>query len=317
MKYGKIKGLDKPVSRIIFGCMNGVMDRGNNCDEALDAALEAGINTFDTARIYGKSEEVLGRWLQGKDREKIVVLTKCAHPSMFRSNRVKAECINADFARSLDKLKLDYVDILLLHKDHPDADIPSVLETLHALKECGKVRAIGVSNWEYERIAAANEYADAHGLTPITVSSPYFGLAAQKNQPWRGCISIGDNQKAIKWYCENKMPVFAYSSLARGLMSGKYRHDDKRLISSLDLPARRGFLTDENIERLSRAEKLADQLGCTVAQICLAWMFAQDMEVYAVLSQSARKRVMQNVAAVDIQLTKEQADWLDLKSYNL
>ncbi len=313
MKYGKIDGLDKPVSRIVFGCMNGVMDFGKSCDEALDAALEAGINTFDTARIYGKSERVLGRWLADKDRSRIVVLTKCAHPSLLRGNRVKAECIKADFTRSLDELKLDYVDILLLHKDHPQADIPCVLETLHSLKERGRVKAIGVSNWEHGRIAAANEYALSHGLTPITVSSPNFGLAAQKSQPWRGCISIGGDEDALSWYQVSKMPVFAYSSLARGLMSGKFRHDDKRLISSLDAPARRGFLTDENLERLRRAEILADKLQLTVAQVCLAWMFTRGLDVYAVLSQATRKRVMSNAAATDIELTINQSDWLDLR----
>ena len=70
MIYGKISGLDKQVSRIVFGCMNGKMNVGKNCDEALDEALAQGINTFDTARIYGSSERMLGNWLQRQDREK-------------------------------------------------------------------------------------------------------------------------------------------------------------------------------------------------------------------------------------------------------
>lgn len=313
MIYGKISGLDKQVSRIVFGCMNGKMNVGKNCDEALDEALAQGINTFDTARIYGSSERMLGNWLQRQDREKVVVLTKCAHPSFFKSFRVTPECIVTDFYRSLDELKTDYADILLLHKDNPRTDIPAVMETLHSLCEKKLVKAVGVSNWDYARIDAANAYATQHSLTPLTVSSPHFGLAVQNGAPWKGCISVTADSEEQQRYRQSGMPLFAFFSLARGLMGGKYRHDDKRLISSLDAPAKKGFLTDDNLKRLARAEILADKLGCTVAQISLAWMFTRGMNVFAVLSQSSPERVRQNAASVNVQLTPAQSDWLNLE----
>lgn len=313
MKYGKIEGLDKPISRIVFGCMNGNMDAGVDCSDALNEALEQGINTFDTARIYGQSEKMLGRWLKGVDRSKVVVLTKCAHPSLMHRFRVTPLCIVEDVSRSLDELQLDSVDILLLHKDSPKTDIPAVMETLHSLVERKLTKAIGVSNWQYDRIELANEYAAQHSLTPITVSSPHFGLALQKAAPWKGCISITGDEQSQQWYRQSNMPIFAFSSLARGLFSGRYAHDDKRLMLALDMVAKRGFLSNSNLERLERAEILAKKLGCTVAQISLAWMFSRGLNVFAVLSQSSPKRVQENAAATDIELTAAQSAWLNLE----
>lgn len=121
MKYTHIEGIEKPVSRIIFGCSNDTMNGGGDFSEVLDAALEAGINTFDTARVYGKSERSLGRWLKSGRREDVIIETKCCHPSLLRPDRVTAKDIMSDFDRSLGELGTDYADILLLHRDNAKA----------------------------------------------------------------------------------------------------------------------------------------------------------------------------------------------------
>lgn len=313
MKYTNIAGIDKPVSRIVFGCSNDVMNGGGDFSEVLDAALEAGINTFDTARVYGKSERSLGNWLKTKRREDIVVETKCCHPSFLNRNRVTTKDIMSDFDRSLDELGTDYADILLLHRDNAKADTGSIMECLTALKESGRIRAFGVSNWTHERIAQANAYAEAHGLEKIALSSPHFGLAVQHGDPWGGCVTISDNAEARDWYIRNHLPIFAYSGLARGLMSGRYRPDDETLAKKLDAPTRRGYLYADNLLRLERAFEIAKEKGCTVAQLSVAWMFTQGLDVCAILSQSSPKRVFENAAACDVSIAQEEADYLDLK----
>lgn len=314
MKYGKIEGIDLPASKIVFGCSNDIMNRGKDMGETLDAALEAGINIFDTARVYGGSERSLGRWLKDKKRSDIIVATKCCHPSILRRNRVTPKDILADFSRSLDELGTDYADILMLHRDSARADLGQIMECLTALIESGKIKAFGASNWEHTRIAEANACAERRGLAKFALSSPHFGLAVQHGDPWGGCVTIsGDKEDARSWYAENGIPVFAYSALARGLMSGRHSPHDPDIFKKFDRPTRRGYAYPDNLERLARAEKLAAEKGCTVAQVSTAWLFFRGLDVYAVLSQSSPERVYENAAATDIELTPEETQYLNLE----
>ena len=122
-------------------------------------------------------------------------------------------------------------------------------------------------------IEEANEYAYSHGLIPFSVSSPNFGLAEQVADPWGGgCVSISgsQNQEARDWYRRMKMPIVAYSSLARGLFSGRVRGDAPEDADKiLDMFAMKGYASPRNFERLRRCERLAAEKKTTVAQIAL------------------------------------------------
>ena len=227
-RYGKIAGLEKPVSRMIFGTAIGPMIEGKNTDELLDAALAKGINTFDTARGYGRAEESLGGWMKRRDnREQVVVISKCGNCDSDGSVCVNRKVIETELVESLQALQTDYIDIYLLHRDDPKTPVSEMIDTLNKLQKTGKIKVFGVSNWTHERIEEANCYAKEHQLQGFSVSSPHFGLAEQIADPWGGnCVTITgkQNQVARNWYQENQMPIIAYSSLARGLMAGrKYR----------------------------------------------------------------------------------------------
>ena len=116
----------------------------------------------------------------------------------------------------------------------------------------GKIGAFGGSNWTHERISEANAYAKRHGLIPFAVSSPNFGLAEQINDPWGGaCVTISGKEAkdARKWYQETQMSVVAYSSLGRGLFSGKVKEISMETFAQvLDGPAQKGYLCEENLE---------------------------------------------------------------------
>ena len=124
MKYSKIAGVDKPVSKIILGTSTPAFMRGENCNSLLDCALSLGINAFDTARVYGRAEKALGRWLAAPGvRERAVVISKCCHPDIFGRRRVNARAMRADLKKSLSALGTDYIDIYLLHRD--DLSVPA------------------------------------------------------------------------------------------------------------------------------------------------------------------------------------------------
>lgn len=104
-RYGKIAGLEKPVSRMIFGTAIGPMIEGKNTDELLDAALAKGINTFDTARGYGRAEESLGGWMKRRDnREQVVVISKCGNCDSDGSVCVNRKVIETELVESLQAL---------------------------------------------------------------------------------------------------------------------------------------------------------------------------------------------------------------------
>lgn len=316
MEYGKIKGVDKPISRILFGTVGQNFTMGRDNCALLDAAVEAGITTIDTARKYAFAEKSLGMWLK-KDgnREKVVILSKCAHPGLFGNARVNETAIRNDFVVSTRNLCTDYIDIYLLHRDDTSLGVDVAVEVMNALHSEGKIGAFGGSNWTHERIEAANEYAYKKNLIPFTLSSPHFSLARQDKEPWKDCVSITgeQNTKARDWYRKNDMPIVAYSSLGRGLLTGKFKSAEAaKAAKYMDGPARKAFLCDDNITRLSRCEELAAEKNATVAQIALAWLLHQPLNVFPIVTMSSPKRVAENAAALDIKLSPEELKYLNL-----
>ena len=319
MKYETIPYVNKPVSRILFGAAQPSFLRVEENNAILDAALEAGITTIDTARNYALSEKSIGIWLrERKCRDRVVLLSKCAHPDDDGTKRVNEAAIRSDFARSTELLGTDYIDIYLLHRDDPEVDVAVPVETLNAMHAEGKIGAFGGSNWSYERIQEANEYACSHVLIPFTVSSPHFSLARQQQDPWGGgCVSITGEEKAKEraWYKNNQMPIVAYSSLGRGLFSGRFTSADDPA-RYLDDVALRGYGCADNYERLARCEELAKKKHCSVSQLALAWLFQQELNVFAVCAMSSTKRMAENAASLRIALSPEESQYLNLKSNN-
>ncbi len=315
--YRNIPYVEKPVSRILFGSAFAPFDSGDGNDELLDAMLELGINAIDLARVYGNAERNIGRWMAKRgNRDKLVLLTKGAHPSPAWEKRVTEKDILGDFQRSCEELQTDYIDIYILHRDDPEVEVAVAVETLNALHADGKIGAFGGSNWSHQRIAKANAYAKSHGLVPFTVSSPHYSLAEQVADIWGDGLTITGcaNEEARQWYQQNQMSVVAHSSMARGFLSGKLKSAEReRAAEILDHFAVRGFCSDDNFRRLERCEQLASEKNCTVAQIAMSWLFGQKINTFAVVSTSSPARMQQNMDALQLNLSQTQLDWLDLR----
>lgn len=318
MKYAKIPYVENKLSRIIYGTAIEPFQSGGDGNELLDAIYKMGVNTFDTARVYGDSEKSLGRWLEERRiRENVVILSKCGHPDPNGRKRINEREIREDFAESSEYLRTDYIDIYLLHRDDPDVPVGKIVEIFNAMYEEGKIGAFGGSNWTHERIAEANEYAHRHKLIPFTVTSPNFGLAEQVTDLWGGgCVSISgpENEVARKWYEKEQMPIAAYSSLGHGLFSGRVKSDETdRIHEVLDEFAVKGYVCEKNFERLRRCELLAKKKGCSVPQIAMAWIFNQNLNTFAVVSTSRASRMQENIDALSMNLDVDEILYLDLK----
>ena len=203
MENGHVPGIDKPISRLVQGTIMVSDDDLPGSFALLDAVYDQGVTAFDTARHYGNGNEaVVGRWVRERGlRDRVVIVGKGAHHSPER-NRVTPEDIADDLDESLRQFGFDTIDLYLLHRDDPSVPVGPIVEALNEHQRAGKIRAFGSSNWDHERIAEANAYAEAHGLIPFAASSPQFSLVEQVDAPWPGCISIGgpNGAAAREWY---------------------------------------------------------------------------------------------------------------------
>jgi aryl-alcohol dehydrogenase-like predicted oxidoreductase len=319
MKYGAIANINKPVSRIVLGTMIISTDNFDRSVDILDAAMRNGINTLDSANVYygGQSERAIGRWMEMRgNREDVVIATKGAIPNADRK-RVTPFDITADIYDSLARLRTDYIDIYMLHRDDPEYPIGPIVEILNEHKNAGRIHAFGGSNWTHQRLQEANDYAAANNLTPFTVSSPNFGLAEQVEDPWGpGCVTVSgpQNVEARAWYKQHDMPIFAYSSLGRGFFSGRItRNNFEEIKDTIDGACRTAYCHEVNFKRLDRVEEMAKQKGMTVAEIATAYIFSQPLNVYALIGTENEAEMKSAITASETTLTTDEMAWLNLE----
>lgn len=307
MKYGQVAGIGKPVSRLVQGCTGISLKNPGPSAELLDAVFALGCTAFDTALVYGggDSERMLGKWIADRGlREKVVVITKGAHHNADRK-RVTSFDIAADLHDSLARMKTPYVDLYLLHRDDPDVPVGPIVEALNEQRAAGRIRAFGGSNWGHQRLAQANEYAQKHGLTGFAASSPNFCLAVQREPPWAGCVSISgpDQRDARQWYRRTQMPIFSWSSLGGGFLSGAFSRANRDSMTGPNEQATlKVYGSDESFDRLEWAQKVAAELGLAVPQAALAWIFNQGLDVYALTACRTGQEMADNIRALEAKL---------------
>lgn len=280
----------------------------------IDELWDMGLHCFDCSAGYG--EKVLGAYLESRNRTgEAVILTKGCHQNFYRK-RVTSFDLLSDFHDSMAKLKRDYIDIYMLHRDDPDVPVSEIIPTLDQLKKEGKIGIYGASNWSMDRVREANAFAKANGMEPFRAISPHYSLAHQINDPWGGGVSItgAEHAEDRQWLIEQKMPVFAYSSMSCGFISGMFKSDDKEAAKRLlSPPGMKGYYADENFERLARAEQTAKKYGVSVAQISMAWLFGQELQVIPLQGGENAQMYRQTLEASKIELTKDEIKWLNLE----
>ena len=322
LRYGQVTGVAKPISILVQGT---VYFNESNADEAFalfDAVFAQGCNTFDTAHVYGNGacERVLGRWIASRGiRDQVVILDKGAHPYNGRQ-RVTPEAITADIADSLERLGVDFIDLYVLHRDDESQPVEPIVDILNQQHRAGRIGAFGGSNWSYERVQAANRYAEAHGLVPFAVSSPQFSLPEMVKPAWEGCISLGGagNQAARRWYASAGVALFTWSSLAGGFMTGKYRRDNLNTPGDyFDGVTIRAYAYEDNFRRLDRAQTLAADKGISLPQLGLAYVLSQPLPIFALVGARTPDEFADNLPALDIQLTPAERAWLNLETDTL
>ncbi len=301
METRSLGNTDIQITPIIMGTWQAGKSMWTGIDDretvkALRAAFDAGITTFDTAEIYGDghSEQILAEAISDV-RDRVVLASKvfCNH---FKYNDVVEAC-----DRSLKNLKTDYLDLYQIHWPTGtfNTEIVPIEETtsaLNHLKEQGKIRAIGVSNFSRSQLEEASQYGQIDSLQP-----PYSLF-------WRKVENDG-----MPYCIEHNLSILAYSSLAQGLLTGKFGPDhqfeegDHRAQNKL-------FSNPENYARVQQAvEKLrpiADRHNCTLAQLALAWLIAQP-QTHAIAGARNAEQATANAKAADVKLSETDLKEID------
>lgn len=312
MKTISIKGLNKPVSVLMKGSDYFYHDSYEKAAANLDAYFASGGNSIDSAHIYcgGQSEEVIGRYMKERgNRDEWVILTKGAHHDQ-NGPRVTAKHIRDDITVSFERLQTDFIDLYGLHRDDPNIPVGEIVEALNEYVSAGTVGAIGVSNWTWQRIQAANEYADANGLAGFSFSSPNLSLAKPNEPFWAGCVSA--DAETCAWHEAQQLPLLSWSSQARGFFTGRFSPEIR---DNADLV--RVFYNDDNWERLERAKQLGASKGVTAIQIALAYVLNQPFPTCALIGAQSAEELRSCEEGALIQLTPEELNWLDLTTDKL
>ena len=319
MRYVQVPQLEKPVSVIGLGTNSRAFtpDMYDRSAELLNKFLDAGGNCIDTAHIYsfGDSEKTLGRWIyEVGRRNELVLITKGCHPAVNREDifgspwvsRFTPEAMQTDLSESLERLHTDYVDLYLLHRDDESVSVGPLIEALNREQASGRIKAFGASNWRVERIAEANEYASQHGLNGFVISSPSLSLARPKKMLFPGTLFADEATR--QWHRTHQLPLLAWSSLATGFMSGKFKPDDAGDENMIQV-----YYSEENFERVRRAEILATRKNATVSQIGLAYVLQQAFPVIALVGSTRVSNLDDTLGALNVELNREEIEFLDLK----
>lgn len=312
MKTIQLGTTDLQVSRLCLGCMTyGEPTRGNHAwtlPEAssrplIQQALNAGINFFDTANSYsdGSSEEILGRALKDfARREEIVVATKVYFPLTNLSQGLSRKNILQSIDDSLQRLGMEYVDLLQIHRWDYETPLEETLEALHDVVQSGKARYIGASSMH------ASQFAQA--------------LQLQSEQGWHRFVSMQDQYNLIQREEEREMhplclkeqiAVLPWSPLARGKLTRPWGENTARSASD-QVMAKLYDNTEENDAMIAeRLAQVAESKGVTRAQVALAWLLSKPAVTAPIIGASRAEQFEDLVKAVDVTLNDDEISLLE------
>ncbi len=302
MNYRRLGRSGLKVSELSFGSW---VTYGNQLDsstarECMAAAWDAGVNFFDNAEVYaaGKSEEIMGEVLKklAWPRVKVIVSTKffwgITDGPNEKSTLNRKYLMNA-IDGSLKRLQLDYVDLVYCHRADPNTPIEETVWAMHDMIERGKALYWGTSEWSAAEIMEAWQIAERHHLRKPVMEQPEYNLFHRNR--------VEKEYKRL--YEDIGLGLTTWSPLASGLLTGKYRNgvppDSRGAIPRMAFLV--GDLTDQDKNRVvGELEAVARDLGCTLAQLAIAWC-ARNPRVSTVITGASRvSQVRENLKALEV-----------------
>ncbi len=307
MKTTQLGNTDLQVSRLCLGCMTfGEPDRGRHAwtlpEESsrplIRQALEAGINFFDTANSYsdGSSEEIVGRALKAfARREDIVVATKVYFPLSNLSQGLSRKNIMQSIDDSLQRLDMEYVDLLQIHRWDYETPLEETLEALSDVVKAGKARYIGASSMYAWQFAKAVYTQRQHGWAQFVSMQDQYNLIQREEEREMYPLCLAENIAVLPW-----------SPLARGRLTRPWGETTARSVSD-EFGKTLYSATEENDAAIAqRVEAIAAQKGVSRAQVALAWLLHKPAVTAPIIGASRAEQLADLVKAVEVTLSAEE-----------
>lgn len=301
MKHRRVGQSGLKVSEIAYGSWISYSEEA--AEKIARTALEHGITTFDTADVYGgsRAEAILGNVLSEAPRESVEICTKvCARVGPGPNNRgLSRKHIMEAVHGSLRRLKTDYIDLYQAHRFDEQTPLEETLRAFDDLVRQGKVLYIGVSEWKAGQIDEAARVSHASGFDRIISNQPQY------NMLWRVIEA-----EVLPVCCRLGIGQLAWSPLAQGLLTGKYRPGaDLPPKSRAAGPAKSFFmsaaLTEDVLMRVGELRLLAAAAGLSLPQLAIAWVLHNPGVSAAVVGATSPEQIAQNVSASGVQLTDD------------
>ena len=295
------------ITELVYG--NWITHGGQVEEDAavacVQAALDAGITTFDTADVYaqGAAEEVLGRALKGQRRDGLEIFTKVYWPMGPGKNDrgLSAKHIKESIDNSLRRLQTDRVELYQAHRYDYETPLEETMQAFADVVRAGKAHYIGVSEWTADQIRRAHALAQDLNIQLVSSQPQYSAL-------WRvieaevipACEDLGIGQ--IVW-----------SPLAGGVLTGKYKPGQDAPAGSRGADPKfgrfvEGWLKDDVLERVQQLGPIAERVDLTIAQLSLAWVLQNRNVSAAIIGATRPEQVEENVKAVGVELDAEIVD---------
>jgi aryl-alcohol dehydrogenase-like predicted oxidoreductase len=279
----------------------------------LDGFSDAGLNFIDTADIYstwvaghtgGESETIIGNWLKrsGK-RSKIVLATKVGMQMAPDKQGLKKAYILQEVEASLQRLQTDYIDLYQSHQDDPETPLEETLGAYAQLIKEGKVRAIGASNFNADRLAAALKVSKDHGLPSYQSLQPKYNL-----------MERADYESTLEpLILQEGLGVIPYYSLASGFLTGKYRSESDLMKSARGAGVKK-YLNDKGFRVLAALDTVAEAHHSTPGKVALAWLMARPGITAPIASATSIEQLNDLVDATKLELEQASIETLNLAS---
>ncbi|GGL04169.1 aldo/keto reductase family protein [Planomonospora parontospora] len=299
------------VSEISYGnwITHGSQVEEDAAKECVQAALDEGITTFDTADVYAgtRAEEVLGRALKGVRRESLEIFTKVYWPTGPGPNDrgLSRKHITESIHGSLRRLQTDYVDLYQAHRFDHETPLEETLKTFDDLVRQGKVLYVGVSEWNAEQIAAALKIADEMGFDRLVSNQPQYSML------WRVI------EAEVVPLCQKEgLGQVVWSPIAQGVLTGKYLPGQPPPAGSRATDPTGGnfisrMLSDDVLTRVQELKPIAADLGLTMAQLAVAWVLQNPNVSSAIVGATKPEQVRDNVKAAGVKLDAEVLKKID------
>jgi voltage-dependent potassium channel beta subunit len=302
MNYRRLGNSGLKVSELSFGSWvtYGNQMGADVAGECMAAAYDAGVNFFDNAEVYakGESEKIMGEVLHRRNwpRSSYVVSTKFfwgLRDGPNEKNTLNRKYLRQAIDGSLARFRLDYVDLVFCHRADPDTPIEETVFAMHDMIAAGKALYWGTSEWTAAEIMAAWQIAERHHLHKPVMEQPQYNLLHRERV----------ETEYARLYTDIGLGTTIWSPLASGMLTGKYNNgipkDSRGTLKGYEWLAER--LSDPaKIAAVKRLSPIAADLGCTLAQMSLAWCLRNPNVSTVITGASRASQVTENMKALDV-----------------